>query len=198
MENRWQVQIVWMIDRMRLRTWNSLVKHHIYTTKCCKEWKYRHHYETDVPKRAGEIHIPLTEKSKLVVLHYWGLACGERPWHLGHGVGLEWRQGKYCTQVDPETADQLIHTRYFTCFAAGAVRQAILGERILTFCHFQTGHRQVGTLQFLAFKKVVETQYKKPKGPRRPLPSVTKLTEDRWNKHQRTTGHKGNHTMNGC
>ncbi|AFM85331.1 vif protein [Simian immunodeficiency virus] len=195
MENRWQVRVVWQIDRMRIRAWNSLVKHHIYKSKHCKEWKYRHHYDIDHPRKGGEVHIPITEKAKLVITIYWGLHCGEKAWHLGHGASIEWRQGRYWTEVDPETADQIIHSRYFPCFTERAIRQAILGEKILQHCHFPTGHSKVGSLQFLAFKKVLEQNKQKPHRP--PLPSVTVLAEDRWNKPQRIKAHQENRGING-
>nr|ASC61347.1 vif protein [Simian immunodeficiency virus]ASC61380.1 vif protein [Simian immunodeficiency virus]ASC61387.1 vif protein [Simian immunodeficiency virus]ASC61494.1 vif protein [Simian immunodeficiency virus] len=177
---------------MRINIWKSLVKHHIWETKVLKPWKYRHHYENDHPKKGEEVHIPLpTLDTKLVVTVFWGLQCGERPWHLGHGVSIEWRCGKYITQVDPETADQMIHQYYFPCFSDQAVRQAILGERILTYCHYKKGHSQVGTLQYLAFCKVLESRGY-PRGPRRQFPSLSILTEDRWNKPRRMRGHREN------
>nr|AFB39007.1 vif protein [Human immunodeficiency virus 1] len=191
MENRWQVMVVWQVDRMRIRTWRSLVKHHMYISKKARGWFYRHHYENIHPKISSEVHIPLGE-AKLVIITYWGLQTGERDWHLGQGVSIEWRERKYRTQVDPNLADQLIHLYYFDCFSESAIRKAVVGDIVSPRCEYQAGHNKVGSLQYLALTALITPKRKKP-----PLPSVAKLTEDRWNKPRRTKGHRGSHTMNG-
>ncbi|AIA21686.1 vif protein [Human immunodeficiency virus 1] len=191
MENRWQVMIVWQVDRMRISTWKSLVKYHMHVSKKAKRWIYKHHYDSPHPKISSEVHIPLGD-SRLVVKTYWGLHTGEREWHLGQGVSIEWRTRGYSTQVDPGLADQLIHMHYFDCFSESAIRKTILGQIVRPRCEYQAGHNKVGSLQYLALTALITSKKTKP-----PLPSVRKLTEDRWNKPQRTKGHRGSHTMNG-
>nr|ULA45949.1 vif protein [Human immunodeficiency virus 1] len=191
MENRWQVMIVWQIDRMKIRTWHSLVKHHKYTSKKAKNWIYKAHYASTHPRISSEVHIPL-EDAVLVVTTYWGLHTGEQEWHLGHGASIEWRKKGYSTQVDPDVADQLIHLHYFDCFSESAIRNAILGRIVRPRCDYQAGHNKVGSLQYLALTALITPKKIKP-----PLPSIKKLTEDRWNEPQKTKGHRGSHTMNG-
>ncbi|AAM34563.1 vif protein [Simian immunodeficiency virus] len=170
-EKMWIVRPIWRVDRRKIEQWHSLVKYHQYKgKKAAKEWEYVPHFK--VPWgwwSHSEVHIPLEEGSKLKITTYWNLTV-EKGWLGTYGVGILWIKGDYVTDVFPWTADSLIHKIYFPCFTDRAIRQSLLGEKVLV-CAFQGGHRdQVGTLQFLAIQAWAKSQLdrygrKSPRGP---------------------------------
>ncbi|ADK78263.1 vif protein [Simian immunodeficiency virus] len=165
-EKMWIVRPVWRVDRRKIEQWHSLVKYHMYKGKKeAREWEYVPHFK--VPWgwwSHSEVHIPLGNNTKIKVTTYWNLTT-EKGWLGTYGAALAYIDQKcdppYFTDIDPIVADSLIHKIYFPCFTDKAIRQAILGEKVL-LCGFQRGHRdQVGTLQYLAIQAWAREQVKK-------------------------------------
>nr|AET72158.1 vif protein [Human immunodeficiency virus 1] len=193
MENRWQVMIVWQVDRMRIRTGKSLVKHHMHISRRAQGWFYRHHYESTHPRVSSEVHIPLGDNGRLVITTYWGPAHRKKKRAFG---SRELFQKEEKEDLPPSWTLPYQTNKFicynFDCFSDFAIRNAILGHIVYPRCEYQAGHNKVGSLQYLALTALI-----KPKKTKPPLPSVKKLTEDRWNKPQKTKGHRGSHTMSG-
>lgn len=114
-------------------------------------WEYRHHWQVQWQFWTySQFIIPLSKDDYIEVNIYHNLTP-ERGWLSSHGVGLSYYHQKgYKTEVDPGTADRMIHLYYFNCFTDRAIQQAIRGEKY-TWCTFKEGHKgQVQSLQLLA------------------------------------------------
>ncbi|ALA65438.1 vif protein [Human immunodeficiency virus 2] len=151
-EKRWIVVPTWRIEG-RLERWHSIVKYYKHKTGEAKEWRYVPHHKVGWAWwTASRVIIPLLEGETLEIQAYWNLTP-ERGWLSRYAVRLTWYNKDFYTDVIPDVAEHLVHSAYFSCFAAFAVRQAIRGEKVTSFCSYPQAHKsQVQSLQFLALK----------------------------------------------
>nr|ADO34201.1 vif protein [Simian immunodeficiency virus - agm.Sab92018]AVK70352.1 vif protein [Simian-Human immunodeficiency virus]AVK70360.1 vif protein [Simian-Human immunodeficiency virus]AVK70369.1 vif protein [Simian immunodeficiency virus] len=152
MEKLWIVRPLWRVTSHQQEKWTSLVKYHKYVSKQCENWLYTPHTRIRWNWYSyQEFTIPLKDGALIHVTHYWHLTP-EQGWLETYATGIGYQKGPFFTDIDPQTADHLIHGSYFPCFTDRAVRQAIRGEQYL-WCRHPEGHypyRQVPSLQYLA------------------------------------------------
>nr|ALS54578.1 vif protein [Simian immunodeficiency virus] len=167
-EKEWVVRITWKVSGELITKWQGIVR--FWMTKRQLPWKYEMHYQIHWAwYTMSRYRIPL-KNGEIVIDLYWHLTP-EKGWLSTYAVGIQYlgNQGQYRTEIDPHTADSMIHTEYFTCFTERAIQKAIRGERFI-FCNYPEGHKQLGqvqTLQFLALQVVQD-------GIRRNRPKRTK------------------------
>ncbi|ADF42564.1 vif protein [Simian immunodeficiency virus] len=159
MEKMWVVRLTHKIPMNKLDRWCSAIKKGKYKTKELAPITWQHHFELrNSYFTQTRIIFPITKEGKVVVELFWCLAP-EKGWLPGMAVGLSWEQGNWQTELSPELAEHLIHLRYFPCFTQQAVRQAILGEKLLTCC--QQYHRGAGgngppSLQYICLRVAIK------------------------------------------
>ncbi|AJA39839.1 vif protein [Simian immunodeficiency virus] len=152
MEKIWIVIPTWRVERYMVERWNSLCKYHKYKgEKYLERWHYAPHFQCSGWWTHSQWTIPFQDKSKIVVTVLWNLTP-DKGWLSKYAITIEHIQEKFCTFIDPTTADKIIHLEYFPCFTDQAIRGVLLGFRIQA-CYFPRGHKgQVGSLQYLALQ----------------------------------------------
>ncbi|BAV25179.1 vif protein [Simian immunodeficiency virus - agm] len=154
-EKEWVMRITWRVDSEHISRWQGIVRY--WMEKRGIQWEYKMHYKIHwawytmcqyiIPLETGDIYVDM----------FWHLTP-QTGWLSTYAVGIQYLsyQGNYRTELDPGTADSMIHLHYFNCFTERAIQKAIRGERFV-FCNYPEGHKQTGqvqTLQFLALQAV--------------------------------------------
>nr|ALS54618.1 vif protein [Simian immunodeficiency virus] len=154
-EKEWVMRLTWKVSGDLITKWQGITRY--WMNKRNLKWEYEMHYQIHWAwYTMSRYSIPLKD-GKIVVDLYWHLTP-EQGWLSTYAVGIQYlsNQGQYRTEVDPHTADSLIHQEYFNCFTDRAIQKALRGERFI-FCNYPEGHKQLGqvqTLQFLALQAV--------------------------------------------
>nr|ALS54394.1 vif protein [Simian immunodeficiency virus] len=155
-EKQWVMRLTWKVSGELITKWQGIVR--FWMQKRELKWKYEMHYQITwawytmsrytIPLKTGEIHVDL----------YWHLAP-EKGWLSTYAVGIQYlsKEGSYRTELDPQTADSMVHCHYFNCFTERAIQKAIRGERFV-FCNYPEGHKQTGQVQTLQFLALVAVQ----------------------------------------
>ncbi|AAW21260.1 vif protein [Simian immunodeficiency virus] len=168
MDKLWVTRLTWKVPRNRMQRWVGTIRFHIHKTKYLQKLIWVHHFQLrHASYTQAKWILPLEEKDTrveyLTITQYWCLAPDHGYTSDWDTISIEWsvsdivRDEKvYATEVTPNVADHLIHTKYFPCFTASAVRQAIRGEVLLAVCGVRhKGRDTPPSLQFLALTAAV-------------------------------------------
>nr|ALS54418.1 vif protein [Simian immunodeficiency virus] len=155
-EKQWVTRITWKVSGEQITEWQGIVR--FWMKKRGLSWQYQMHYQIHwawytmskyrIPLDSGDIEVDI----------YWHLTP-EKGWLSTYAVGIQYlsKIGQYRTELDPQTADSMIHCHYFNCFTERAIQKAIRGERFV-FCTYPEGHKQTGQVQTLQFLALVAVQ----------------------------------------
>nr|ALS54482.1 vif protein [Simian immunodeficiency virus] len=155
-EKTWVMRITWKVSGDQITKWQGIVRFWMQKRKL--NWIYQMHYEIHWAwYTMSRYTIPL-EKGDIKVDLFWHLTP-EKGWLSTYAVGIQYlsKKGSYRTELDPQTADSMIHCHYFNCFTERAIQKAIRGERFV-FCNYPEGHKQTGQVQTLQFLALVAVQ----------------------------------------
>nr|CBY88597.1 Vif protein [Simian immunodeficiency virus] len=157
-ENDWErrkeyriVRVVWIIDRYSVEKFLELRRKHPETTHDWVSmygtgtgWEWYTYNKVIIPLHSGTL-----------VVRLYGHLTPAKGWVNQWGCSIEWIYGNYQTELDPVTADQMIHYKYFDCWTSRCIRTAMLGEKLLKECTHEVAHRGlVLSLQFLCLRVI--------------------------------------------
>nr|ALS54402.1 vif protein [Simian immunodeficiency virus] len=155
-EKQWVMRVTWKVSGDLITKWQGIVRY--WMQKRGLNWTYQMHYEIHWAWYTMSRYIIPIEKGDITIDLYWHLTP-ERGWLSTYAVGIQYlaKKGNYRTELDPQTADSLIHCHYFNCFTERAIQKAIRGERFV-FCNYPEGHKKTGQVQTLQFLALVAVQ----------------------------------------
>nr|P05904.1 RecName: Full=Virion infectivity factor; Short=Vif; AltName: Full=Q protein; AltName: Full=SOR protein [Simian immunodeficiency virus (TYO-1 ISOLATE)]pir/ASLJG4/ vif protein - simian immunodeficiency virus (African green monkey isolate) [Simian immunodeficiency virus]CAA30659.1 sor (Q orf) [Simian immunodeficiency virus] len=149
----WVMRVTWKVPGDLITKWQGIVRYWMRQRNL--KWNYYMHYQiTWAWYTMSRYVIPIGKHGEICVDLYWHLTP-EQGWLSTYAVGIQYvsnLESKYRTELDPATADSIIHGHYFNCFKERAIQQALRGHRFV-FCQFPEGHKstgQVPSLQYLA------------------------------------------------